>query len=155
MQITTEINKWIKHFSENTVNIAPLITFRIVFGLMMFASTLRFILKGWINDFYVTPKYYFTYYGFDWVRPLDEKSMYILFGILLVSSFLITLGFLYRASIVLFFLTFTYIELIDKTNYLNHYYFISLMSFILIFLPLQRNFSFDCYNTNHNYKLSL
>jgi len=145
MQITTEINKWIKHFSENTVNIAPLITFRIVFGLMMFASTLRFILKGWINDFYVTPKYYFTYYGFDWVRPLDEKSMYILFGILLVSSFLITLGFLYRASIVLFFLTFTYIELIDKTNYLNHYYFISLMSFILIFLPLQRNFSFDCY----------
>ena len=145
MQITTAINKWIKHFSDNTVNIAPLITFRIVFGLMMFASTLRFILKGWINDFYVTPKYYFTYYGFDWVKPLEENSMYILFGILLLSSLLIAFGFFYRISIVLFFLVFTYIELIDKTNYLNHYYFISLMSFILIFLPLNRHFSIDVY----------
>ncbi|MDC6470421.1 HTTM domain-containing protein [Flavobacteriales bacterium] len=145
MQITTAINKWIKHFSDNTVNIAPLITFRIVFGLMMFASTLRFILKGWINDFYVTPKYYFTYYGFDWVKPLEENSMYLLFGILLLSSLLIAFGFFYRISIVLFFLVFTYIELIDKTNYLNHYYFISLMSFILIFLPLNRHFSIDVY----------
>ena len=145
MQITTAINKWIKHFSDNTVNIGPLITFRIVFGLMMFASTLRFILKGWINDFYVTPKYYFTYYGFDWVKPLEENSMYILFGILLLSSLLIAFGFFYRISIVLFFLVFTYIELIDKTNYLNHYYFISLMSFILIFLPLNRHFSIDVY----------
>ena len=145
MQITTAINKWIKHFSDNTVNIAPLITFRIVFGLMMFASTLRFILKGWINDFYVTPKYYFTYYGFDWVKPLEENSMYILFGILLLSSLFIAFGFFYRISIVLFFLVFTYIELIDKTNYLNHYYFISLMSFILIFLPLNRHFSIDVY----------
>ena len=145
MQITTAINKWIKHFSDNTVNIAPLITFRIVFGLMMFASTLRFILKGWVNDFYVTPKYYFTYYGFDWVKPLEENSMYILFGILLLSSLFIAFGFFYRISIVLFFLVFTYIELIDKTNYLNHYYFISLMSFILIFLPLNRHFSIDVY----------
>ena len=112
---------------------------------MMFASTLRFILKGWINDFYVTPKYYFTYYGFDWVKPLEENSMYILFGILLLSSLLIAFGLFYRISIVLFFIVFTYIELIDKTNYLNHYYFISLMSFILIFLPLNRHFSLDVY----------
>tara|TARA_B110000858_G_scaffold62733_1_gene72818 strand:+ start:1170 stop:2468 length:1299 start_codon:yes stop_codon:yes gene_type:complete len=111
----------------------------------MFASTLRFILKGWINDFYVTPKYYFTYYGFDWVKPLEENSMYILFGILLLSSLLIAFGLFYRISIVLFFFVFTYIELIDKTNYLNHYYFISLMSFILIFLPLNRHFSLDVY----------
>ena len=112
---------------------------------MMFASTLRFILKGWISDFYVTPKYYFTYYGFDWVKPLEENSMYILFGILLLSSLLIAFGLFYRISIVLFFIVFTYIELIDKTNYLNHYYFISLMSFILIFLPLNRHFSLDVY----------
>ena len=112
---------------------------------MMFASTLRFILKGWISDFYVTPKYYFTYYGFDWVKPLEENSMYILFGILLLSSLLIAFGLFYRISIVLFFFVFTYIELIDKTNYLNHYYFISLMSFILIFLPLNRHFSLDVY----------
>ena len=145
MQITTEISKWKSHLYNKQVNIAPLVVFRIIFGSMMFASTLRFILKGWINDFYVTPKYYFTYYGFDWVKPLEENSMYILFGILLLSSLLIAFGLFYRISIVLFFIVFTYIELIDKTNYLNHYYFISLMSFILIFLPLNRHFSLDVY----------
>ena len=145
MQITTEISKWKSHLYNKQVNIEPLVVFRIIFGSMMFASTLRFILKGWINDFYVTPKYYFTYYGFDWVRPLEENSMYILFGILLLSSLLIAFGFFYRISIVLFFFVFTYIELIDKTNYLNHYYFISLMSFILVFMPLNRHFSLDVY----------
>ena len=145
MQITTEISKWKSHLYNKQVNIAPLVVFRIIFGSMMFASTLRFILKGWISDFYVTPKYYFTYYGFDWVKPLEENSMYILFGILLLSSLLIAFGLFYRISIVLFFIVFTYIELIDKTNYLNHYYFISLMSFILIFLPLNRHFSLDVY----------
>ncbi len=145
MQITTEISKWKNRLFNKQVNIAPLVVFRIIFGSMMFASTLRFILKGWITDFYITPKYYFTYYGFDWVKPLEEESMYMLFGILLLSSLLIAFGFFYRISIVLFFLVFTYIELIDKTNYLNHYYFISLMSFILIFLPLNRHFSLDVY----------
>ena len=111
----------------------------------MFFSTLRFILRGWIKDFYVSPKYYFTYYGFDWVKPLEENSMYVLFGLLLLSALFILFGLFYRVCIVLFFLVFTYIELIDKTNYLNHYYFISLMSFILIFLPLHRSFSLDCY----------
>ncbi len=32
---------------------------------------------------------------------------------------------------------------IDKTNYLNHYYFVSLVSFIIIFLPASINFSVD------------
>ena len=36
-------------------------------------------------------------------------------------------------------------ELLDKTYYLNHYYFISLISFILIFLPAHRYFSLDSY----------
>jgi hypothetical protein len=33
----------------------------------------------------------------------------------------------------------------DKTTYLNHYYFISVMSFILMFLPTERYFSIDAY----------
>ena len=43
------------------------------------------------------------------------------------------------------FLIFTYIELIDKTNYLNHYYFISLISLLLILLPANSYFSLDTY----------
>ncbi|MCB0014420.1 MAG: HTTM domain-containing protein, partial [Anaerolineales bacterium] len=50
---------------------------------------------------------------------------------------------LYRLSMVSFFLLFTYIELLDKAYYLNHYYLISVLSFLLIFLPLNGAWSLD------------
>ncbi len=139
------INQWVNNLTTKKVPIEPLIVFRIVFGLMMSISTLRFILKGWVEDLYVTPTYFFTYYGFDWITPLDISSMYLLFIALFISSILIMIGLFYRFNIVLYFIIFTYIELIDKTNYLNHYYFISCISFILIFLPAHRNFSLDIF----------
>ena len=125
------------------VSIEPLVWFRIIFGLLMLVSTIRFWYKGWIHNLYIAPKFYFTYYGFDWIKPLNENGMYFLFGLLIITSIFISLGFLYRISILLFFLSFTYIELIDKTNYLNHYYFISLVSFLMCFLPAHRFFSLD------------
>lgn len=139
----TVINSWIYKIISKHISIAPLIVFRIVFGILMLVSTIRFIYKGWVADLYITPKFYFTYYGFDWIKPLDENGMYLIFGILLLSSFLIIFGLFYRLGASLFFICFTYIELIDKTNYLNHYYFVSIISFILIFLPANRLFSLD------------
>ena len=140
-----EINKWITHLTKNHVSIFPLLVFRIIFGIMMFFSTLRFILKGWVHDLYEVPTFFFTYYGFDWISPLPQPYMYGLFIIILISCIFIILGLFYRFNVVVFFTVFTYIELIDKTNYLNHYYFISLISLLLIFLPANRNFSLDTY----------
>ncbi len=139
----TEISKWLNHLTKNPVSIFPLIVFRISFGLILFISTLRFILKGWVNDLYIKPTYFFTYYGFDWISPVSNNFIYLVFFLLLVCSLMITLGLFYRYSSLLFFILFTYIELIDKTNYLNHYYFISLISFLMIFLPANRFFSVD------------
>jgi hypothetical protein len=45
--------------------------------------------------------------------------------------------------VIVFFLAFTYVELIDVATYLNHYYFISLMSFLMIWLPAHRHYSLD------------
>lgn len=128
-------------FSE--VSIAPLVIFRIAFGVLMFLSTSRFILKGWVYDLYVKPAHYFPFYGFEWVKPLPEFWTYTLFAIMLIASLFIMLGLFYRLSSLLFFLSFTYVELIDKTNYLNHYYFISLVSLLIVFLPLAKAYSFD------------
>ena len=139
----TEISKWVIHLTKNPVSIFPLIVFRISFGLILFISTLRFILKGWVTDLYIKPTYFFTYYGFDWINPVSNNFIYIVFFLLLACSLMITIGLLYRYSSLLFFILFTYIELIDKTNYLNHYYFISLISFLMIFLPANRFFSVD------------
>jgi len=131
-----------KFFTSQT-SIAPLVVFRIIFGLMMFVSTLRFWGNGWIDALYVKPIHFFNYYGFEWVKPLSELGMYMVFLLLLVASLGIALGFFYRLASLLYFLLFTYVELIDVTNYLNHYYFISLIAFLLCILPANRSFSID------------
>lgn len=130
-------------YAKQKVNIAPLVIFRIAFGALMFLSISRFMLKGWVYNMYVMPRLFFPYYGFEWVKPLPETGMYLVFMLLLISSLGILLGAFYRISAIFFFVLFTYVELIDKTNYLNHYYFVSLISFIMIFLPCAKSFSVD------------
>ncbi len=120
-----------------------LVFFRVIFGIVTLVSSVRFLMKGWVNELYIQPSFHFKYYGFDWIHAVDSYEMYALFGLMIASSVFILLGLFYRFAIVLFFLLFTYFELIDLTNYLNHYYFVSLMTFVLIFLPANCNFSLD------------
>jgi len=127
------------------VFIAPLVTFRILFGLMMFLSLLRFWWRGWIETVYIQPAFHFTYMGFGWVRPFGADGMYVLFGAILLSTLLITTGLFYRIATLVFFLGFTYVELLDVTTYLNHYYFISLVAFIMIWLPANGDYSLDAW----------
>ncbi len=134
------IGKYFNSYSES----APLAVFRIGFGLMMFASIVRFWLHGWIEKLYITPKFHFSYYGFEWVRPLGDFT-YLLFVICGLSALFVAIGYKFRMAIILFFLSFTYIELMDKTTYLNHYYFISIIGFLLIFLPANTYFSLDAW----------
>ncbi len=126
------------------VSAAPLAVFRIVFGATMLFGIIRFASYGWIHELYIAPEFYFPYYGFEWVRPLGSWT-YALFAIMGVAALGILLGWHYRLASILFFLSFTYVELIDKTNYLNHYYFVSLVAFLLMFLPANRYFSMDAF----------
>lgn len=122
---------------------APLAIFRIFFGGVMLASVIRFLMNGWVNSLYLKPDFHFSYYGFEWVEALHAEGMYGLFALMAISAVLIMLGLFYRSATIIFFLSFTYVELIDKTYYLNHYYFISLVAFLMIFLPAHRYFSLD------------
>ena len=63
---------------------------------------------------------------------------------------MIALGWYYRLFATLFFLSFTYIELLEKTTYLNHYYFVSVVSFMLIFLPAHCSYSIDAKRRGFN-----
>jgi len=105
-------------------------------------SIARFYLKGWIEELYIEPDFHFSYYGFEWIKPIGEFT-YLIFAVCFISSLFVMIGLKYKTSIILFFLSFTYIELMDKTTYLNHYYFISILSFLLIFIPANATFSVD------------
>lgn len=136
------INIATEQFTGRPVYSASLAMFRVVFGLMIFFSTIRFWAKGWIDELYVQPKFFFSYYGFEWVKPFGEYT-YILFIICGISALFFAAGFFYRIASVLLFSSFTYIELMDKTNYLNHYYFVTLVLFLMMWLPAHVNFSID------------
>lgn len=124
-------------------SIAPLVTFRVLFGFIMIVGFIRFAANGWIQELYIEPDYFFTYTWFDWVKPWGSLGMYVMFALMFLGALGIMLGWFYRFTSVLFFLLFTYVELIDKTNYLNHYYFVSLIAFLLIWVPANKNFSLD------------
>ena len=125
---------WLNKLLYKACSIVPLASFRMFFGLATFISTLRFIMLGWIDLHFVDTHVQFKYFGFEWVSLLPPVYMYVLHIILLLSSLGILFGAWYRISIITFFIGFTYCELIDLTYYLNHYYFVSLVAFLLIFL---------------------
>jgi len=109
----------------------------------MFWEVCRYFHYGWIRRYWIQPDFFFTFPGFEWVQPWGGNGMYLHFMFLGILALCIMLGFLYRICTVLFFVGFTYVFLLDQSNYLNHFYLISLLSFLLIFVPAHRNYSLD------------
>ena len=145
--------KIISSYLSKTQESSSLALFRLGFGFLMTFSIVRFWLKGWIKTMYIDPSFHFTFYGFEWVKPIGEYT-YILFFICGLSAFLVAVGYKYYIAIITFFLSFTYIELMDKTTYLNHYYFVSILSFLMIFLPCNSSYSIDSFIKKKSFKYS-
>jgi hypothetical protein len=109
----------------------------------MAIGAIRFLYNDWVTRLYVEPNLFFKFYGFEWVKVLSENGMFVLLWIIVISAVMVMLGLFYRMAIVVFFCSFIYLELIDATNYLNHYYLVVLLAFLMIFLPAHRQFSLD------------
>ena len=124
-------------------DIAILVYFRIIFGAIMLWEVFRYFDHDWIYDYWIEPTFHFTYYGFDWIKPLPGDAMYLHFIVMGILSVFIMVGFKYRVSTILFFIAFSYMFLVEQSRYLNHFYLISLISFVMIFVPAHRALSFD------------
>jgi hypothetical protein len=135
--------RWLRQKLFEPIDIASLVYFRVAFGAIMLWEVYRYFSKGWISRYWIDPILNFTYYGFDWVRPLPGIGMYVVFGLLGLLSILIILGAWYRLSAILFFVGFTYTFLLEQARYLNHFYLVCLISFLMIFLPVHRAWSMD------------
>lgn len=109
---------------------SPLAAFRIVFGaLMAFEAFASYLYK--IPDRYAPGLYHFTYPGFHWIAPLPDPGMYLVTVAMGLAAFCVTIGYRYRASSLVFLTTYTYIFLIDRVAYNNHYYLIILLALLL------------------------
>lgn len=127
------------------VDIAWLAGYRVLFGLAMAISMERFIAYGWIDTLLVGPRFRFHYFGFDWVEPLSRGSMYALFWCLVGLALAMAAGLAFRVTSVLFAIGLTYIQLIDVSTYLNHYYLAGLLAWLFAISPANRTWSVDAW----------
>jgi len=121
-------------YLSKPVHPASLGLFRILFGCTMFVQTAYFIADGFVQDNVNQPIIHFPYHFFEFVVPLSPLAMQVLMWVMLLASVLIAVGFLYRYAVGLFLLSFTYLWLIDKGFFNNHYYLITLLSVLLLFV---------------------
>jgi vitamin K-dependent gamma-carboxylase-like protein len=128
---------------QRPVDAASLAAFRIAFGSLLLLATLRSFWKGTIAEQFLIPTHFFKYWGFAWVRPWPGAGMYLHFGSMAACALGIALGYRYRASVLGFALLFGYAHLIDKTNYLNHYYLVLCVCSLMACLPLAGMWSLD------------
>jgi hypothetical protein len=125
------------------VDAAGIAAFRVLFGLIATISAIRFLAYGWVDDFFVKPRFFFKYWGFEWVVVPPAPYVHALFVALAVLGVVVALGLFYRVAIVLLFVGFAYVQLMDKTNYLNHYVLVSLLTLTMSFMPLGRAYGLD------------
>jgi hypothetical protein len=127
------------------VDNASLVVFRVAFGLLLFWETLRYVSYGWITEYWIEPTFFFTYQGFDWLTPWPGAGMYLHFMALGSLALCVASGFLYRVTAALFTVGVAYVFLLDKANYLNHFYLIVILSFLLVLVPAHRRLSLDVF----------
>lgn len=136
MTAVTAIIKGLERRAFGPVDGASVSAFRILFGLLGLLAVARFFAYGWIDALYIAPAHHFTYPGFGWVHPWPGWGMYAHFAALGLLSIGIAAGYRWRICAALFGIGFTYVELLDQTTYLNHYYLASLLALLLAVLPL-------------------
>jgi hypothetical protein len=130
---------------EAPVDIASLAMHRILFGLLMFAGTVRFASAGWIETQLAGPRFHFKYWGFEWVPVPPSPWLQLEFGLLALLALAVAAGLFYRLAMPAFTLVFTHVQLMDLTNYLNHYWFVVLLSALMCALPLHAAWSLDAW----------
>lgn len=125
------------------VSLYPIVAFRLAFGAAMAMWSVYMLVSGAVNSFYIEPDFFFTYPGFDWVKPFPGAGMHTVFIALCISALMISTGYYFRIASVSFTLLFAYITLIDRANYLSYYYYVLLIGFMLSISPANRLFSID------------
>jgi len=121
---------------------APLVAFRIIFGaLMAFESFASYLHK--IPEHYSPDLHHFTYAGFHWVAPPGGAGIYAVVAAMGLAAFCVTIGYRYRIAALAYALLYSYLFLIERTAYNNHYYLIILLSFMFVAVNAHADASLD------------
>ena len=130
-------------FLFKQIDNSALIIFRIILGLLVFLESIGAIFTGWIKRAFIDPEFTFSFIGFEWLQPLPGNWMYLYYIVMGIFGLCIMVGYKYRFSIISFTVLWTGTYLMQKASYNNHYYFLSLVGTVMIFLPANAYLSID------------
>jgi vitamin K-dependent gamma-carboxylase len=88
---------------------------------------------------YVMPRYHFNYMFFEWVKPWPYWGMVVHFSLTIFAGFAVAFNYHYRIFSVILFLGYISLFLMESAFYINHFYLYCLISFWMMFLPLDKN----------------
>lgn len=116
---------------------ASIAVFRVGFGLLGVAVVARLLAYGWWKQLYLDPLYLLPYPGFEWLPRPSAAGLLLHLAAIAISAAAVALGWRTRAALAVFFVSFTWLELLDQTTYLNHYVWISAAALLMAMLPLR------------------
>lgn len=122
---------------------AAIAVFRMAFGLLVSISAARHLAYGWVDELFIRPRFHFSYAGLGWIPQPSGPLLHALFVLLIVLGVVVAVGLFYRAAITTLFVVFTWVQLLDVSAYLNHYYLVSLFALLLCFIPAHVLWSVD------------
>ncbi len=120
---------------------ASLAVLRIALGLVL--SAVRTWAYGWTDSLYAGPTHRFTYLWMGWVPQPGPLGIRVLVAATGVAGAAIALGWRTRLAALVLLVSFGWIEAIDATTYLNHYWFVTLLALLALVVPFGAAWSLD------------
>jgi vitamin K-dependent gamma-carboxylase len=122
---------------------SSLAVFRVALAGVLVYEVARYFAHGWIREYWIEPAFHFTYFGFEWLRPLPGLGMYVVFLTMGAAALAVAVGYHYRAAAWFLLLAFTYQFLLEQARYLNHFYAATLLIGLLAVVPAHAVWSLD------------
>lgn len=116
---------------------------RIAIGLVVVLSAVRTTAYGWTDSLYAGPAHRFTYLWMGWVPQPGPVGIRILVAATAAAGIALALGWHVRLAAAALLVSFGWIEAIDATTYLNHYWFVTLLAALALVVPFGARWSLD------------
>ena len=117
------------------VDNAPLVVWRVLFGLLMLLEAWGALATGWVRANLVLPEYTFPFLDFAWLAGLAGPYWYGHFAVMGLAALGVLLGWRYRLSALALALLWSMAYFAQKTSYNNHYYLAVLLVWAMALVP--------------------
>ncbi|MCB0972443.1 MAG: HTTM domain-containing protein, partial [Acidimicrobiales bacterium] len=122
---------------------ASLALVRMAAGAVVVLAAVRTWAYGWTDALYAGPSHRFTYLGLGWVPQPGPMGIRVLVAATAAAGAALALGWRTRIAALVLLVTWGWIEAIDATTYLNHYWFVTLLAALAVVVPFGTTWSLD------------